>query len=526
MLTPLGDDGNYHRIVQIAVGQQHGLLLTDEGVVYSWGGKNEGQLGRTPSNQEMCQKPCPVGDALRDKIIVQIACGLRHCLALTQDGKLYSWGHNKAGQLGLPKSALHMSRDWIIHPSRVGGDSEDMNVKSCSCGPESSACVTTNGEVYVWGAISHYMHDKAKHHNHVWFPTKLRSVEKATPVEGGPCVWTAGDVQPHHVALYKDMVVTTLTKPDVQAGLMEYDSMLKKRSHELIDFLRRFQNKKNAPSRDSDQRHWSAFKGINTKVQQECRQRIGDISIELRTIDVEIKRITREIIACEQIGASVVVQGGESSKRDDKAAAGRITDTQLHDLFNFRGFNKKNKMRFLEQRDMLEQQKWTLEQELQAKMRTKQMAAARIQLLDRLARNSQQKKATSLSDSLKVALRKQRQLADTFPEVLSSAGNFGGLREVMAISDMALQDVSSSLKEVSSAVASNEGVVFEEILEVNLKRRKEINTLISEKLVRAEWGGDGHAGLHQFFEETSEHHADTKRSHKGGTFSMLSEFRR
>ena len=149
MLTPLGDDGNYHRIVQIAVGQQHGLLLTDEGVVYSWGGKNEGQLGRTPSNQEMCQKPCPVGDALRDKIIVQIACGLRHCLALTQDGKLYSWGHNKAGQLGLPKSALHMSRDWIIHPSRVGGDSEDMNVKSCSCGPESSACVTTNGEVVV-----------------------------------------------------------------------------------------------------------------------------------------------------------------------------------------------------------------------------------------------------------------------------------------------------------------------------------------------------------------------------------------
>merc|ERR1712064_18860 len=157
--------------------------------------------------------------------------------------------------------------------------------------------------------------------------------------------------------------------------------------------------------------------------------------------------------------------GGESSKRDDKAAAGRITDTQLH---------------------------------------------------DRLARNSQQKKATSLSDSLKVALRKQRQLADTFPEVLSSAGNFGGLREVMAISDMALQDVSRSLKEVSSAVASNEGVVFEEILEVNLKRRKEINTLISEKLVRAEWGGDGHAGLHQFFEETSEHHADTKRSHKEG----------
>merc|ERR1719469_618704 len=81
----------------------HGLLLTDEGQIYSWAGKNEhGELGRNPPNPDAEKKPAPVGDAaFKREVCVQIACGWKHCLALTQDGKLYAWGHNKAGQLGV-----------------------------------------------------------------------------------------------------------------------------------------------------------------------------------------------------------------------------------------------------------------------------------------------------------------------------------------------------------------------------------------------------------------------------------------
>ena len=32
--------------IQVAVGAKHGLLLTDEGIVYSWGDNSYGQLGR------------------------------------------------------------------------------------------------------------------------------------------------------------------------------------------------------------------------------------------------------------------------------------------------------------------------------------------------------------------------------------------------------------------------------------------------------------------------------------------------
>lgn len=39
--------------------------------------------------------------ALGTSVIVQIACGVEHSIALTNDGELYSWGSNREGQLGI-----------------------------------------------------------------------------------------------------------------------------------------------------------------------------------------------------------------------------------------------------------------------------------------------------------------------------------------------------------------------------------------------------------------------------------------
>lgn len=38
---------------------------------------------------------------LGTRVIVQIACGLKHSIALTNNGELYAWGSNSDGQLGL-----------------------------------------------------------------------------------------------------------------------------------------------------------------------------------------------------------------------------------------------------------------------------------------------------------------------------------------------------------------------------------------------------------------------------------------
>merc|ERR1712194_407882 len=88
-------------------------------------------------------------------------------------------------------------------------------------------------------------------------------------------------------------------------------------------------------------------------------------------------------------------------------------------------------------------------------------------------------------ESLKVAVSKREELAATEPQTLSGMGKFDGFREVLAISDRALQDASSALKEVSAAGNRNDGAILERVLETNLKFRKDCLGEIQAKLRRA-----------------------------------------
>ncbi|EEF52816.1 guanine nucleotide exchange factor P532, putative [Ricinus communis] len=87
------------RVIQIASGGYHSLALTDEGKVLSWGFGGHGQLGH-PSIQN--QKIPMVIDALADQRVVYIACGGSTSAAITDEGKLYMWGNAKDSQLGVP----------------------------------------------------------------------------------------------------------------------------------------------------------------------------------------------------------------------------------------------------------------------------------------------------------------------------------------------------------------------------------------------------------------------------------------
>ncbi|KAI8970411.1 regulator of chromosome condensation 1/beta-lactamase-inhibitor protein II [Mycotypha africana] len=92
------------RFIEIAAGASHCLALDDQGQVYSWGCGEFGHLGRPDlqNNENRRLKQCliPVRlDGLKD--IVAIACGAFHSLALDKDGHLYSWGLNHFQQCGL-----------------------------------------------------------------------------------------------------------------------------------------------------------------------------------------------------------------------------------------------------------------------------------------------------------------------------------------------------------------------------------------------------------------------------------------
>ncbi|MCX6853309.1 MAG: hypothetical protein NTV80_00215, partial [Verrucomicrobia bacterium] len=92
-------------VVQLALGGAHALALLDDGTIAAWGSNGFGQLGDgTHGTDENKKVPVLVsragGSALNGVVVVAVAAGKNHSLALFSDGRIAAWGDNANGQLG------------------------------------------------------------------------------------------------------------------------------------------------------------------------------------------------------------------------------------------------------------------------------------------------------------------------------------------------------------------------------------------------------------------------------------------
>lgn len=95
-LTDLNIDEEKH--LGIASGQHHSIFVTSDGKVYSVGRADYGRLGLGENATEQ-HSPVEVV-ALKDHVVQEVACGEVVSFAVTQQGKLYSWGMGNCLQLG------------------------------------------------------------------------------------------------------------------------------------------------------------------------------------------------------------------------------------------------------------------------------------------------------------------------------------------------------------------------------------------------------------------------------------------
>jgi alpha-tubulin suppressor-like RCC1 family protein len=72
--------------------------VTQNKKLYTWGNGFYGRLGTGFEIKELY--PTLVVD-LSEKEVVRVSCGAFHTLCLTQDGKLWAFGNDKYGKLGL-----------------------------------------------------------------------------------------------------------------------------------------------------------------------------------------------------------------------------------------------------------------------------------------------------------------------------------------------------------------------------------------------------------------------------------------
>eukprot|EP01103_Thecamoeba_quadrilineata_P018925 TRINITY_DN7469_c0_g1_i1.p1 TRINITY_DN7469_c0_g1~~TRINITY_DN7469_c0_g1_i1.p1 ORF type:complete len:796 (+),score=82.08 TRINITY_DN7469_c0_g1_i1:63-2390(+) len=130
------------KINQISCGHFHSVCLTEKGMVYVWGSSEYGQLGSVVGNyadygnKENVSIPRHL-DAF-EKAIKSVACGSHHNVALSVDGLVYTWGWGDRGQLGhgnrmfqlVPKPVLHLVGEDITYVAANSQQSYAINAAS------------------------------------------------------------------------------------------------------------------------------------------------------------------------------------------------------------------------------------------------------------------------------------------------------------------------------------------------------------------------------------------------------------
>lgn len=107
----------HERVLRLVSGWSFAVALTDAGRVLTWGRSDYGQLGRAAGSASW---EAEIPDA-----VIDVACGSEHALALTQGGEVYAWGWNEHGNCGT--GGTHN----VQRPQKVRGLSGHVRLIGC-----------------------------------------------------------------------------------------------------------------------------------------------------------------------------------------------------------------------------------------------------------------------------------------------------------------------------------------------------------------------------------------------------------
>ena len=129
------------RAVAVSAGGDHSLALTADGAVWSWGWGGRGRLGHGDQQRQLLPKKI---EALAGRCVIAVSAADDHCIALTADGALWSWGCGTSGSLG------HGDTQLQLLPKKVEALA-GLRVIAVSAGTSHSLATTADGAVFTWG---------------------------------------------------------------------------------------------------------------------------------------------------------------------------------------------------------------------------------------------------------------------------------------------------------------------------------------------------------------------------------------
>ena len=143
------------RQAPLAVGHEHSIFVDKEGRLLTCGRDGVGTplLGHAEDPDADPDAPREIGPptlvpSMQAKRIVSISSSNDHCLALSAEGEVYSWGSGYFGALG------HGDEGARAVPSRIATLS---HIKCIAAGPNrTSAAVDEIGRLFTWGTARFY----------------------------------------------------------------------------------------------------------------------------------------------------------------------------------------------------------------------------------------------------------------------------------------------------------------------------------------------------------------------------------
>jgi len=142
------------RIISVSCGHDHTVLLSDDGRIWTFGLNDYGQLGLGDRKYRNVPTEIQRGlnGLLEDVKIIGVSCGAYHTVLLSEDGKhIWTFGKNTYGQLGL---GMEDNEDKNIPTEiqrNINGLLEDVRIIGASCGYDHTVLLSDDGRIWTFG---------------------------------------------------------------------------------------------------------------------------------------------------------------------------------------------------------------------------------------------------------------------------------------------------------------------------------------------------------------------------------------
>ena len=153
---------NRTRVVSVCAGANHTLAISESGQLWSCGRGRHGQLGHGHFHDEGV---LTLVESIRGERIVSAAAGKAHSMALAADGKIFTWGDARRGQLGHQQLAALMQGPnpqpiAIPFPQPIASLEPaklrpPQRVTAIAAGGDHSMAVTVGGTLLAFGCNRH-----------------------------------------------------------------------------------------------------------------------------------------------------------------------------------------------------------------------------------------------------------------------------------------------------------------------------------------------------------------------------------